>query len=61
LGRLRQCRHDGRAVEALAPIAHHRYRSIDLALRCVTLLRQRGVLADGAEQAYLASLRETAA
>lgn len=45
-------------LKHLALIAHHCYRSIDLALRCVMLLRQRGALADDAEQAYLASLRQ---
>jgi hypothetical protein len=40
----------------LALIAHHCYRSIDLALRCVMLLEQSGALTFGAQKAYLASL-----
>lgn len=43
-------------LKHLALIAHHCYRSIDLALRCVMLLEQRGVLSGGAQKTYLASL-----
>ncbi len=45
-------------LKHLALIAHHCYRSIDLALRCVMLLEQRGALATGAQKAYLASLAQ---
>lgn len=43
-------------LKHLALIAHHCYGSFDLALRCVLLLEQRGVLAGGAQQTYLNSL-----
>lgn len=43
-------------LKHLALVAHHCYRSIDLALRCVMLLEQRGVLNQGAQKAYLQSL-----
>jgi FkbM family methyltransferase len=45
-------------LKHLALIAHHCYRSIDLALRCVMLLEQRGALATGAQKVYLASLAQ---
>jgi len=37
----------------LALIAHHAYRSFDLALRCVMLLEQRGGLAPDSQRRYL--------
>ena len=37
----------------LALIAHHAYRSFDLALRCVMLLERRGALVPGSQQRYL--------
>jgi FkbM family methyltransferase len=40
-------------LKHLALIAHHCYRSFDLALRCVMLLEQRQVLKPGAQQQYL--------
>jgi FkbM family methyltransferase len=39
-------------LKHLALIAHHCYKSFDLALRCVMLLEQRAVLDVGAQQAY---------
>jgi hypothetical protein len=45
-------------LKHLALIAHHCYRSFDLALRCVMLLEQRQVLKTGAQQQYLQILRE---
>lgn len=45
-------------LKHLALIALHCYRSIDLALRCVMLLEQRGALAVGSQQMYLASLAQ---
>ncbi len=45
-------------LKHLALIAHHCYRSVDLALRCVMLLEQRGALAAGAQNGYLASLKQ---
>lgn len=41
-------------LKHLALIAHHCYRSFDLALRCVLLLERRQVLNAGAGQRYLA-------
>ena len=43
-------------LKHLALIAHHCYKSIDLALRCLLLLEQRGTLPAGTQQAYLAGL-----
>ena len=43
-------------LKQLAMIAHHCYKSIDLALRCVMLLEQRGSLTDGSRKAYLSGL-----
>ena len=45
-------------LKHLALIAHHCYRSFDLAFRCVMLLEQRQVLKTGAQQQYLQILRE---
>jgi FkbM family methyltransferase len=45
-------------LKHLALIAHHCYRSFDLAFRCVMLLEQRQVLRTGAQQQYLQILRE---
>jgi FkbM family methyltransferase len=44
-------------LKHLALIAHHVYRSFDLALRCLMLLEQRLVLTKGAQQKYLQSLK----
>ena len=43
-------------LKHLALIAHACYGSIDLAMRCVMLLEQRGCLPEGSQQAYIASL-----
>lgn len=43
-------------LKHLALIAHYCYKSIDLALRCVMLLEQRGALSAGTEKIYLTSL-----
>lgn len=40
-------------LKHLALIAHHCYRSVDLALRCVMLLEQRQALEAGAQQWYM--------
>lgn len=40
-------------LKHLALISHHCYGSFDLALRCVMLLEQRGVLSGGAQVQYL--------
>lgn len=40
-------------LKHLALIAHHCYKSFDLALRCVMLLEQRQVLKAGTQQQYL--------
>ena len=40
-------------LKHLALIAHHCYKSFDLALRCLMLLEQRGVLEAGARQQYI--------
>jgi len=40
-------------LKQLALIAHHCYRSFDLALRCVMLLENRGALTPGAQQDYV--------
>jgi FkbM family methyltransferase len=40
-------------LKQLALIAHHCYKSFDLALRCVMLLEQRQVLKSGAQRRYL--------
>jgi FkbM family methyltransferase len=40
-------------LKHLALVAHHCYGSLDLALRCVTLLEQRQVLDAGAGQQYM--------
>ena len=42
----------GEQIKHLALIAHHCYKSFDLALRCVMLLEQRGALERGAQRAY---------
>jgi hypothetical protein len=47
-------------LKHLALVAHHCYRSYDLALRCVMVLEQRGVVATGAQQQYLTSLASKA-
>ena len=47
-------------LKHLALIAHHCYKSFDLALRCVMVLEQRGVLGAGAQQQYLTSLASNA-
>ena len=39
-------------LKHLALVAHHCYRSFDLALRCVMLLEHRGTLKPGAQQDY---------
>jgi FkbM family methyltransferase len=44
-------------LKHLALVAHHCDASIDLALRCVMVLEQRGALAAGAQQRYLDGLR----
>lgn len=43
-------------LKHLAMIAHHCYQSMDLTLRCVMLLEQRGALEAGSQQLYLTSL-----
>jgi hypothetical protein len=45
-------------LKHMALIAHHCYRSIDLALRCVMLLEQRGALSVGSRQSYFTSLAQ---
>lgn len=45
-------------LKHLALIAHHCYRSFDLALRCVMLLEQRRALPAGSQQNYLQSLAQ---
>jgi hypothetical protein len=40
-------------LKHLALVAHHCYRSFDLALRCVMLLEQRQALDAGTQQRYL--------
>ncbi len=45
-------------LKHLALIAHHCYQSVDLALRCVLLLEQRGDLRPGSQRAYLGSLAQ---
>jgi hypothetical protein len=40
-------------LKHLALLAHHCYRSFDLAWRCVMLLEQRQALAAGSQQRYL--------
>ena len=40
-------------LKHLALVAHHAYGSMDLALRCLMILEQRGVLATGLHQTYL--------
>jgi hypothetical protein len=40
----------------LALVAHHCYGSYDLALKAITALTELGVLAEGANKHYLASL-----
>jgi FkbM family methyltransferase len=42
-------------LKHLALIVHHCYRSYDLALRCVMLLEQRGVIPTGSQAKYLQS------
>lgn len=46
-------------LKQMALIAHHCYRSFDLAQRCVLLLEQRQVLKAGAQQQYLQILNNT--
>lgn len=43
-------------LKHLALVAHHCYRSYDLALRCIMVLEQRGAIGIGAQQRYLSSL-----
>ena len=40
-------------LKHLALIAHHCYRSFDLALRCVLILEQRGCLKKGSQEQYM--------
>jgi FkbM family methyltransferase len=46
-------RMDDGQLQHLALIAHHCYRSYDLALRCVAQLEERGAVSKGATQHYL--------
>lgn len=48
---------DDEQLKHLALVAHHCYASIDLTLRCVMVLQQRGALAAGAQERYLGGLR----
>ncbi len=43
-------------LKHLALIAHHCYYSFDLALRCLTVLEERGALAEGVATRYLSTL-----
>jgi FkbM family methyltransferase len=43
-------------LKHLAMIAHHCYGSIDLALRCILMLEERGELPAGTQQKYVSSL-----
>ena len=47
-------------LKQMALIAHHCYKSFDLALRCVMLLEQRNSLKSGAQQEYFQILNNTA-
>lgn len=47
---------DAEQLKQLALIAHHCYRSYDLAVRCLYLLEQRGELPAGGRDAYLRGL-----
>ena len=47
-------------LKHLALIAHHCYRSVDLALRCVMLLEQRAELQAGSQQRYAQMASATA-
>lgn len=47
---------DDEQLKHLALIAHYCYGSVDLALRCVMLLEQRGALAAGSQRTYLSEL-----
>jgi FkbM family methyltransferase len=40
-------------LKHLALICHHCYRSVDLVVRCLVLLEQRGTLAEGTTQNYM--------
>ncbi|OCB40124.1 FkbM family methyltransferase [Mycobacterium malmoense] len=44
---------DDEQLKHLALIAHHCYRSVDLALRCVMVLEQRDAIPAGAQQRYM--------
>ncbi|OBF03972.1 FkbM family methyltransferase [Mycobacterium sp. ACS4054] len=44
---------DDEQLKHLALIAHHCYRSVDLALRCVMVLEQRNAVEAGAQQRYM--------
>lgn len=48
---------DAEQLKQLALIAHHCYGSYDLAVRCLYLLEQRGLLPAGGRDAYLRGLR----
>jgi hypothetical protein len=47
-------------LKHLGLIAHHCYRSIDLAFRCVQILEGRHVVAAGSSQRYLSQSRSVA-
>ena len=47
---------DDEQLKQLALIAHHCYRSFDLALRCVKLLEERQAVGVGSKQRYLDAL-----
>jgi hypothetical protein len=40
-------------LKHLALLAHHCYRSWDLALRCIMFLEQRGAVAEGTQRHYI--------
>lgn len=48
---------DAEQLKQLALIAHHCYGSVDLAVRCLYLLEQRGQLQPGGRDAYLRGLK----
>jgi FkbM family methyltransferase len=50
-----RCSMNDEQLKHLALIAHHCYRSFDLALHCIMLLERRGVLS-GAQKAYRSSV-----
>jgi hypothetical protein len=47
---------DAEQLKHLALVAHHCYKSFDLALRCILILENRGVLPTGSQERYLAGL-----